>query len=120
MKAQTINSYIKEFPADVQKVLKQVRAAVRKAAPKATEAVKYGIPTLVYNGNLIHYGAFKKHVSMFPMTAAVRKALGTELSKYKMTTGGVQFPYGTKLPLGLIAKIVKVRLKEGAATYKKK
>lgn len=116
-KPQTVDSYIKAYPKEAQTHLKQVRALVLKAAPKAQEAIKYGIPTLVYNGNLVHYGAFKNHMTIFPMTVAVRKALGAELAAYKTTVGGVHLPYDKPVPAAMVTKIVKARLKEGAPVY---
>jgi uncharacterized protein YdhG (YjbR/CyaY superfamily) len=67
MKAyKDIDSYIKAAPKEAQDLLKEMRAVVRKAAHGATEAISYGIPTYKLNGNLVHFGGFKDHVSFFP------------------------------------------------------
>ncbi len=112
MKAYTdVNSYIKDYPKEVQALLKQMRTTIKKAAPKATEAVSYGIPTFKLNGNLVHFGAFKTHVSLFPGAAGVHE-FRKELSPYTVSKGTIQFPLDKKLPLGLITKIVKFRVKQ--------
>ncbi len=110
-KYEDISEYIANYPKDVQLLLKKVRATIKKAAPKAEEAISYGIPTYKLNGNLVHFGAFKDHVSFFP-TASGTAAFKKEISKYKVTKGTIQFPLDKPLPLGLITKIVRFRVKE--------
>ena len=106
-----IDDYIKAFPKEVQLLLEQIRATIKKAAPKAEEAIRYGIPTFrVNNKNLVHFGGFKDHVSFFPGASGI-SAFKKELAIYKTSKGTVQFPLDKKLPLTLIAKIVKYRLK---------
>jgi uncharacterized protein YdhG (YjbR/CyaY superfamily) len=104
----TVDEYISGFPADVQKILQKVRATVRKAAPDAEEAVKYGIPTLTLNGNLVHYGAFRKHIGFYPAPQGLEE-FKAELSKYKGAKGSVQFPLDAPIPYDLIARITKFR-----------
>lgn len=119
MKTYTyINSYIKEFPQDVQMLLKQMLAVIKKAAPKTEEAIRYGIPTLRYNNkNLVHFGGFKGHVSFFPGASGIA-AFKKELGKYEVSKGTVQFPLDKKIPITLITKIVKFRLKEISESIK--
>ena len=110
---KNIDGYIANYPKATQVLLKKMRAAIRKAAPKAEEAMAYGIPTYKLNGNLVHFGGFKDHISFFPGGGA-RKAF-PELAKYKGGKGTVQFPLDKPLPLGLIAQIVRFRAKENLA-----
>ena len=66
MKAsKDINSYIASYPQKTQVLLKKMRAVICKAAPQATEAIGYGVPTYKLNGNLVHFGGFKSHIG-FP------------------------------------------------------
>jgi uncharacterized protein YdhG (YjbR/CyaY superfamily) len=118
--AQTIDEYIGAFPPDVQKVLEDVRKAIRKAAPAAAEAMKYGIPTFVLGGNLVHFGAFKTHIGFYPTPMGI-EAFKKELSAYQGAKGSVQFPLDEPMPLGLIGRIVKFRVaqrQQGAAKEK--
>ena len=96
---------------EVQSILKKMRVTIRKTAPTATEKISYDIPTCYLNGDLVHFGAFSDHVSFFPTSSGVA-AFKDELKKYKISKGTVQFPIDAKLPLSLIAKIVKFRVKE--------
>jgi len=105
-----IDSYIKSFPKDVQVPLAQMRATIKKAAPKADETIRYGIPTFRFqNKNLVHFGGFKTHIGFFPSPAGIA-AFKKELLPYKLSKGTIQFPLDKKLPLTLVTKIVKFRL----------
>jgi len=110
-KFKDIDAYISGYPKDVQLLLKKLRVTIAKAAPKAEEAISYGIPTYKLNGNLVHFGAFKDHVSFFP-TSSGTVVFKKEISKYKVSKGTIQFPLDKSLPLDLVAKIVRFRVKE--------
>ena len=111
MKITSSDKYIEGFPKEVQKLLLQLRTTVRNAAPDAEESIKYGIITYVLNGNLVHFGGFKKHIGFYPSPSGI-KAFEEELSVYKNSIGAVQFPLDKPLPLNLISQIVKFRVKE--------
>ncbi|MEJ7693564.1 DUF1801 domain-containing protein, partial [Daejeonella sp.] len=64
--AKTVDEYIATFPNDIQKVLKEIRTIINKAAPGAEEAIKYQMPTLIFHGNMLSYGVFKKHIGIYP------------------------------------------------------
>ena len=106
----TIDEYIAGFPPDVQKILEKVRSTIRKAAPDAEEAIKYQIPTFTLNGNLVHFAAFKRHIGFYPAPRGLQK-FKTELSAYEGGKGSVRFPLDKPMPLALIGKIVRFRVK---------
>ena len=111
---KTIDEYIPGFPRDVQRILQQVRTTIQKAAPRAEEAIKYRCPTFVLNGNLVHFAAFKNHIGFYPTPSGIA-AFARELSRYESAKGSVQFPIDEPMPLGLITRIVKFRVKEAQA-----
>jgi uncharacterized protein YdhG (YjbR/CyaY superfamily) len=119
-KPKTIDEFIAQYPKDIQEKLQAIRATIRKAAPKAEEAISYGIPAFKLNGNLIFFSAFKDHIGMHPRP----KGLGDELSKYEGGKGTIKLPMTEALPLPLIRKIVKARIedniKKSEAKAKKK
>jgi uncharacterized protein YdhG (YjbR/CyaY superfamily) len=108
---QTIDEYIADFPPDVQRILENVRKTLREAVPDAEEAIKYQLPTFMLEGNLVHFGAFKNHIGFYPTSSGTAK-FKKELSAYKGAKGSVQFPLDKPIPLGLIQKIAKFRVKE--------
>lgn len=109
--AENIDDYIAMFPKDVQQKLKDLRATIKKAAPKAEEKISYAVPTFTQHGNLVHFAAFKNHIGFYPAPRAIEE-FKKELSKYEGSKGTVQFPIDKPLPLPLIAKIVKFRVAE--------
>jgi len=93
--------------------LKKIRDIIRAAAPRAAESVSYGIPTFKIDGErFIYCAAFKHHVSLYPMTAAIRRTFADELKGYKTSTGTIQFPLDKPLPIGFVKRLVKARLAE--------
>ena len=109
-KFNSIDEYIKTFPKETQKILKTVRQTIIKSAPTAEEAISYQIPTFKLNGNLVHFAAYKNHIGFYPGSEAI-KVFKKEIVSYKSSKGAIQFPIDKPMPLNLIRKIVKYRVK---------
>jgi uncharacterized protein YdhG (YjbR/CyaY superfamily) len=107
----TIDQYIADFPSPIQKILTSIRSTIHKTVPKAEEAIKYGIPTFVLGGNLIHFAAFKHHIGIYPGPVGVA-AFEKELSRYQTSKGAIQLPLDEPIPLNLIKKIVEFRVQQ--------
>ena len=118
-KIETINVYIDGFPAHIQEILHTMRKIIHAVAPDATEKISYGIPTFFLYGNLVHFAAFKNHVSFFPASSGVLK-FSKELSMYKTSKGTIQFPLDKPIPYDLIQKITLFRIKENTMKYMNK
>lgn len=110
---EAVDKYIAEFPADVRKILQEIRVVIRDVASDAEETICYGIPTFKLNGNLVHFAAFKKHIGFYPTPSAIKK-FKKELAGYKQAKGSVQFPLGQTVPYETIGRIVKFRVKENS------
>lgn len=106
-----IDAYIANSSPNSKKLLTLMRKTIHEAAPQATEAISYGIPTFKLNGNLIHFAAFKDHLSLFPGASGVA-TFEKELKKYKTSKGTIQFPLDKPLSLSLIKRITKFRARE--------
>jgi uncharacterized protein YdhG (YjbR/CyaY superfamily) len=118
--AKNIDEYISGFPKDIQAMLNQIRATIKKSAPTAEEAIKYAIPTFVLNSrNLVHFAAFKNHIGFYPTPTGI-ESFQKELSKYKQGKGSVQFPLDEPMPLTLITKIVKFNMARNEEVVAKK
>ena len=111
---KNIDDYIAGYPKDVQAILKKIRTTIRKAAPKAEEAMSYQMPTFKLKGNLVHFAAFKNHIGFYPAPTGIEQ-FKKELAIYQKGKGTLQFPLDKPMPLGLITKIVKFRVKENLA-----
>lgn len=109
---QTIDEYINTFPKNVGDVLEQMRKIIKEIVPGAVEGISYQIPVFKLNGKyFVYIAGFKNHVSLYPAPRGYKEFEG-ELSKYKGGKGTVQFELDKPLPLDLIKRIVKFRLKE--------
>ena len=116
----SIDEYIASFPEDVQKILKEVRATIRTAAPGAGEKISYGIPTFTMNGKyLIYFAGWKNHISIYPIPTG-SAAFNKQISKYVEGKGTVKFPIDKHLPLKLIAQMVKLKVAEKSKSTDKK
>jgi uncharacterized protein YdhG (YjbR/CyaY superfamily) len=111
---KSIDGYIASFPEDMQGILETLRRVIKESAPQAEEAISYGIPTFKLKGNLVHFAAFKNHIGFYPTPSAIA-VFSKELSPYKQAKGSVQFPIDRPMPLALVKKIVKHRVKENVA-----
>lgn len=110
-KPKTVAEYIASAPKDAQKKLKEIRSILKKAAPGATEAIKWGAPTLAYKRILFAYAAIKGNISFMP-TPPIIVAFKKELKGYATGKATVKFPLDKPLPKGLILKMAKLRVKE--------
>jgi uncharacterized protein YdhG (YjbR/CyaY superfamily) len=110
-KFNNITEYVNAFPPGTKVLLQQVRNAIKKAAPKAEEVISYNMPAFKQHGNLVYFAGYKNHIGFYPMPSAI-KQFAKELSVYKGAKGSVQFPIDEPMPVNLITKIVKFRVKE--------
>lgn len=118
-KPKDMDEYIASHPNEIQKILKQIRMTIRKAAPKAEEVISYGMPAFKMNGMLVWFAAYSKHIGFYPKVTGIT-AFKKELSAYKGAKGSVQFPLDKPMPFELITKIVKFRVLENLKRVKTK
>ena len=117
----SIPQYIRSFPSATQKRLEELRAEIKNAAPEATEKISSQMPTFYLHGNLVHFAAYEHHIRFSPTPSGIT-AFQDQPTEYKTSKGAVQFPMDKPLPLALIRKIVRYRVKENLqkAEVKKK
>ena len=111
-KATDVAGYIANAAPEARSMLRQLRAAIRSAAPMADETISYRIPYYRWHGRLIYFAAFREHVSVYVMGRKARKLYARELKPYQTSAATLRFPLGTRLPIALVKKIVKARLAE--------
>lgn len=106
-----VDTYIATFPEPTQKLLQQLRAAIKKTAPEAEEVISYKMPAYKFQGMLVYFAGYKNHIGFYPMPSATG-TFKKELAVYKSAKASIQFPLDKPLPLQLIKKMVAFRMME--------
>ena len=88
---EQVEKYFSTFDGVALERLHTIRDLIFELVPEASEAIKYGIPTILFHGNLVHYAAFKNHIGLYP-TPSGMDAFSEEMAAYKQGKGSVQFP----------------------------
>src|ERR1700680_4068174 len=115
---EIITEYINDAPEAARKKLREMRACIRKAAPGAKEALKWGMPAFSYKRILVAFAAHQHHIGFYPTPSAV-SAFAKDLTKFATAKGSIQFPLEKPLPLPLIRKITAFRVRESLEKDKK-
>ena len=115
----SVDDYIKQFPPDIRKKLKQLRGIILNAAPDCEEGISYQMPVYKQNGVLVYFGAFKNHIGFFPTASGISE-FKKELSGYKLSKGTIQIPNEKPIPINLIKRIVKFRINKNSKKLKAK
>src|SRR6187397_2351446 len=118
---KSVDEYIATYPPDVQAILQRVRGTIRKAVPKAEEAISYQIPTFKLHGSyVVYFAGWKKHYSLYPASRPLVAAFKEELALYEVNKGTIRFPLSQAVPVKLIGGIAKFLAKEADARAKVK
>lgn len=114
-----VDTYLALQPENVRIALEKMRQVIKATAPDAAEVISYGMPAYRYHGMLVYFAGFKNHYSLFPGNASMIAEMADELKGYKTSKGTIQFAPDKPMPVTLIKKIVKARMKENLSKQKK-
>src|SRR5579863_6432559 len=108
---RSVDEYIASFPKETQRLLSELRKTIKAAAPNAEEVISYQMPAYKQKGILVYFAGYKNHIGFYPTASGILN-FKKEIEKYTWSKGAVQFPLTEKLPVTLIAQIVKFRVLE--------
>jgi uncharacterized protein YdhG (YjbR/CyaY superfamily) len=111
LKPKTISEYIDAAPEEARAMLHEIHSILKKAAPDATETLKWGTPVFIEKRILFSYSAFKSHLNFMPTHSSL-EPFKDELSEFNTGNDTIQFPYNKPLPAKLIQKIAAFRVKD--------
>ena len=110
-KFRTVDEYLAGFPPSTKKMMQELRTAIKQAAPEAEEVISYNMPAYKLKGVLVYFAGYKGHIGFYPLPSAI-EAFKKELAAYEQSKGTVRFPLDEPLPVKIVTKLVKFRVKE--------
>ena len=113
-----VDTYLALQTENVRIALEKMRRIIKTTVPEAEEVISYGMPAYRYHGMLVYFAGFKNHYSLFPGNASMIAEMAEELKGYKTSKGTIQFALDKPMPVTLIKKIVKARMKENLSKQK--
>jgi len=119
-KFSTVEEYFSSLPKNVKIQMQGLRNIIIEEAPQAEEVISYNMPAFKLNRILLYYAAHKEHIGLYPGNAKLIELFKDELKDYNTSKGTIQFPFDKPLPVSLIRKIVRYRVKENLLKAKTK
>ena len=118
-RANDVDAYISRAPKNVRGKLVKLRAVIKAAAPKAEERISYGMPYYHYKGRLAYFSAFKKHIGLYVPTPIIKEHK-KELKDYETSKSTVGLPIDKPIPIALVKKLIRARVKKNEAIRNRK
>jgi len=117
---KSVEDYLAILPKEHSDILRNLRKAIRSAAPQAEEVISYQIPTYKYHGALVHFMAGKHDCSFITVNKSIIEKFKSEFKGYKIYGTTIHFSAQNPLPDELVKKIVQMQLKENESHYREK
>ncbi|HVS18496.1 MAG TPA: DUF1801 domain-containing protein [Planctomycetota bacterium] len=115
-----VEAYLARQSPSVRAALERLRRQIRDAAPQATEAISYRMPTFRLHGGLVAFAAQANHCSLYLMSVSAAAAHAGDLVGLDASGATVRFRPEHPLPAALVKRLVRTRVRENAAAARAK
>lgn len=105
-----VDAYITGAPKEIQGKLREMRATIKKSAPGATEKISYGMPYYGHKGRLAYFAYSTNHIGLY-IPPPIIQDFKKELHAYGTAVSTIRFPLDEKLPITLIKRLIRARVK---------
>jgi uncharacterized protein YdhG (YjbR/CyaY superfamily) len=113
MSRSDVDKYLASLEEPKRSTLEALRRTILDIVPEAEQCISYGVPAFRLQGKVIAgFAAFKNHVSYLPHSGSVFPELGDALSRYRTSSGALQFPVDRPLPKALVKKLIAIRKRQ--------
>jgi uncharacterized protein YdhG (YjbR/CyaY superfamily) len=107
-----VDAFLAALPAAQRAALQDLRDALHQLVPDATEAISFGLPTLIYHGPLVGFGATKTECTLHVVRPSLVASLRAAIAPRRASGGNIHFAPSEPLPLEIIERIVRERVHE--------
>jgi len=111
---RAVDAYIQAAGSAARGKLEEVRIAIREVAPGARESISYGMPYYDYKGRLAWFGLQSNYIGLYLRPPVIREH-PKELRGYVTTKSAVHLPLDRDIPVSLVKKLVRARMKMNEA-----
>ena len=113
MSKSEVDKYLASLEEPKRSTLDALRRTILDIVPEVEQCISYGVPAFRLQGKVIAgFAAFKNHVSYLPHSGSVFPELGDALSRYRTSSGALQFPVDRPLPKTLVKKLIAIRKRQ--------
>ena len=103
-----VETYIKQFPTEIQSRLLAIRSIGFGTLPNATERIYHRVPTFATGDrDVLNYAAYKDHITIW-IGYEMADFLKNAYPKYKFTKVTIQFPNDEDFPVELVREICEI------------
>ena len=115
-----VDAYLATLPASERQALQKLRVLIKETVPKVDERISYGTAVMFSRGlDLFGFVAQRKHLSFLTASPKLAAAMKPEISKtHKVSGATIHFSPDDPLPVALVKKIARARVRENAARAK--
>jgi uncharacterized protein YdhG (YjbR/CyaY superfamily) len=114
-----VDAYLASLSKAERDALERLRTLIKESVPRAEERISYGTTVMFSLGrDLVGFVSQPRHLSFFTASPKLAAAMKDEITKTHAVSGAtIHFSPDRPLPIPLVKKIVRARVRENAALH---